>query len=101
MHTHMHILTPDRVSVRRAGGSWHTTYAPVPHYITSEMRSVFLEGYEYAAFDLRKADRVQIQVPPTPTFGWQSTFLAGTSRVILYFLLYQLAVCSLQFAVQI
>ncbi len=45
-----------------AGGDWHTTYASVPQYITSHLRSLFLETYEYAVFDLRRADRVQIQL---------------------------------------
>jgi alpha-glucosidase len=45
-----------------AGGSPYTSYASVPHYITSEMRSLFLENYEYCAFDLREEDRVQIEV---------------------------------------
>lgn len=50
----------------RAGGSWHSSYSPVPHYITSEMKSLFLEGYEYSVFDLREKDRVQIQVQVKP-----------------------------------
>lgn len=45
-----------------AGGSWSTSYACVPHYITSKLRSAFLDSYEYSVFDLRKEDRVQIQV---------------------------------------
>jgi sulfoquinovosidase len=45
-----------------AGGSPYTSGASVPHYITSEMRSLFLENYEYSAFDLREEDRVQIEV---------------------------------------
>jgi sulfoquinovosidase len=45
-----------------AGGRWYTSYASVPHYMTSEMRSLFLENYEYSAFDLREEDRVQIEV---------------------------------------
>jgi len=45
-----------------AGGSPYTSYASVPHYITSEMRSLFLENYEYSAFDLREEDRVQVEV---------------------------------------
>jgi len=32
----------------------------VPHYITSEARSFFLENYENSTFDLRKKDRVQV-----------------------------------------
>jgi sulfoquinovosidase len=45
-----------------AGGSPYTSGASVPHYITSEMRSLFLENYEYSAFDLREEDRVQVEV---------------------------------------
>jgi sulfoquinovosidase len=45
-----------------AGGSPYASYASVPHYITSEMRSLFLENYEYSSFDLREDDRVQIEV---------------------------------------
>jgi len=45
-----------------AGGSPYTSYASVPHYITSEMRSLFLENFEYSSFDLREEDRVQIEV---------------------------------------
>ncbi|KAA0025932.1 sulfoquinovosidase-like isoform X1 [Cucumis melo var. makuwa] len=46
----------------RAGGDWSTTYAPSPFYMTSKMRSLYLEGYEYSIFDLTKNDRVQIQI---------------------------------------
>ena len=45
-----------------AGGNPYTSYASVPHYITSEMRSLFLENYEYSSFDLREEDRVQVEV---------------------------------------
>ncbi|NOK63342.1 MAG: alpha-glucosidase [Chloroflexi bacterium AL-W] len=45
-----------------AGGAWHTSYAGVPHYITSQLRSLFLENYEYVVFDMRQPDRVQIQL---------------------------------------
>jgi alpha-glucosidase len=34
----------------------------VPHYVTTEMRSLFLENYEYSSFDLQKEDRVQVEV---------------------------------------
>ena len=45
-----------------AGGAWHTTYAAVPHYITSRLRSLFFENSEYMVFDLRKPDRVQVRL---------------------------------------
>ncbi|KAJ8537152.1 hypothetical protein K7X08_035553 [Anisodus acutangulus] len=46
----------------RAGGDWSTTYAPSPFYMTSKMRSIYLEGYDYSVFDLTKDDRIQIQL---------------------------------------
>ncbi|XP_015068243.1 uncharacterized protein LOC107012823 [Solanum pennellii] len=46
----------------RAGGDWSTTYAPSPFYMTSKMRSMYLEGYDYSVFDLTKDDRIQIQL---------------------------------------
>ncbi|CAA3029655.1 alpha-xylosidase 2 [Olea europaea subsp. europaea] len=46
----------------RAGGDESTTYAPSPFYMTSRMRSLYLEGYNYSVFDLTKDDSVQIQV---------------------------------------
>ncbi|CAL0322927.1 unnamed protein product [Lupinus luteus] len=46
----------------RAGGDWSTTYAPSPFYMTSKMRSLYLEGYDYTIFDLTRLDRVQIQI---------------------------------------
>ncbi|XP_050228603.2 uncharacterized protein LOC126677843 [Mercurialis annua] len=46
----------------RAGGDWSTTYAPSPFYMTSKMRSLYLEGYDYSIFDLTRHDRVQIQI---------------------------------------
>lgn len=45
-----------------AGGEWYSSYASVPHYITSESRSLFLENYEYSSFDLREPDKVQVEV---------------------------------------
>lgn len=43
-----------------SGGNPLTTYAAVPQYITSRMRSLFLENTQYTVFDLRTPDRVQI-----------------------------------------
>ena len=45
-----------------AGGAWHTSYAGVPHYITSKMRSLFLKNYEYSVFDMRLPDTVEVSV---------------------------------------
>jgi alpha-glucosidase len=45
-----------------AGGTWYTSYAVTPHYITSQMRSLFLENYEYAVFDMREDSFVQVKL---------------------------------------
>lgn len=57
----------------KSGGSAAATYAAVPQYITSRLRSLFLENVEYTVFDLRQADQVQI-----------STFASMISGRILY-----------------
>lgn len=44
-----------------AGGTPFTTYAPVPFYITSQMRAVLLQNSEYLVFDLERPERVQVQ----------------------------------------
>lgn len=48
--------------VAGAGGNAHTTYAPIPHYITSHLRSLALENSEYATFDFRDAHAVRVEV---------------------------------------
>ena len=45
-----------------AGGNEFTSYAPIPFYITSQMRSLGLENNAYTLFDFRKRDRVQVTV---------------------------------------
>ncbi|KAH7677316.1 Alpha-glucosidase protein [Dioscorea alata] len=64
----------------RSGGDWSTTYAPSPFYMTSKMRSLYLEGYCYSVFDLTKRDRVQIQIYEGSAEG---RILNGTSPVAL------------------
>jgi len=59
-----------------AGGKWHTSYAGVPHFISSRMRSLFLENYEYSVFDMRPADHLGFYVL-SPRM--QGQVLAGTS----------------------
>ena len=43
-----------------SGGKWHTSYAGVPHYMTSKMRSLFLETSEYSTFDMTQDNQVQV-----------------------------------------
>jgi len=62
--------------VAKAGGAWHTSYISIPHYITSKLHSLFLETYEYAVFDLRNPDRVQISLFSNKMKG---SLLAGNS----------------------
>jgi alpha-glucosidase len=45
-----------------SGGSWHSTYAAVPHFLTTALRSFHLEGHAYSIFDLRTPGRVQVEV---------------------------------------
>ena len=46
-----------------SGGSWYTTYAGVPHYITSQLAvTIFRRTMSTLIFDLRQDNRVQLQV---------------------------------------
>jgi alpha-glucosidase (family GH31 glycosyl hydrolase) len=44
-----------------SSGDWHTSYAPVPHYITNTKRSLFLENYEYSVFDMTQPGSVSVE----------------------------------------
>lgn len=46
----------------RGGGNPYVTEIPVPHYISTKLRSLFLENKEYSVFDLRYTDRVEIKL---------------------------------------
>jgi alpha-glucosidase len=51
-----------------SGGSFATTYAVVPQYLTSRDRGFFLESPEVSIFDLRAARRIRVQLfSPTLT----------------------------------
>jgi sulfoquinovosidase len=45
-----------------AGGNPYLTEAPAPHYITSQLRSLFLENKEYSVFDLRADNFVALKL---------------------------------------
>jgi len=46
-----------------SGGDWHTTYAPLPAYLTPEGRALILENTEYSAFDLQSnVDRIEVEL---------------------------------------
>lgn len=45
-----------------AGGNWHTTYAPVPHYVTSRNVSFHLSNTQYSVFDFSASDSISVEV---------------------------------------
>src|SRR5690625_4266206 len=45
-----------------AGGSWSHTYAPVPQYISSKMRSLYSENKEYQVFHFTNNNKAQLEV---------------------------------------
>ena len=47
---------------RNSGGNPYHTGKPAPYIMTSRVRSMFLENYEYSAFDMRKADAIEIKL---------------------------------------
>ena len=46
----------------KSGGDWYTSYAPIPYFISSRLRSFFLENTEYSVFDLTEPNKIQIEV---------------------------------------
>jgi sulfoquinovosidase len=43
-----------------AGGNEYTSYAPIPHYITTKNKSVFFENTTYSKFDLKDPNEVSV-----------------------------------------
>ena len=52
--------------LRGSGGSWHTTYTSIPHYVTSKARSVHLTDFSYGEFDFTDDDAVSVAYVPVP-----------------------------------
>jgi alpha-glucosidase len=50
------------VFAQGGGQNPYVTEAPAPHFITSRLRSLFLENTEYSVFDMRTADHLEIKV---------------------------------------
>ena len=44
------------------GGSPYVTECPAPHFISTRLRSLFLENLEYSTFDLRQSDQFDVKV---------------------------------------
>jgi alpha-glucosidase (family GH31 glycosyl hydrolase) len=52
-----------------SGGDHFTTYCSVPQFVSTDNRCVFLENSEYASFDLREPDRIQIRLNASTLTG--------------------------------
>lgn len=46
----------------RSGGNPYHTSMPAPHFISSRLRSMFLENFEYSEFDMRPAELISIKL---------------------------------------
>jgi len=57
------------IFVPGAAGDWSSTYTAVPQYITSRMRSLFLENDAISFFDLTDPDKVEIKLFDTRLRG--------------------------------
>ncbi|MFE8695926.1 alpha-glucosidase [Cytobacillus sp. FJAT-53684] len=53
-----------------AGGSWAHTYAPVPHFITSNLTSLYSENKEYQVFHLTDKKEAQLEVFSSHASGY-------------------------------
>lgn len=52
-----------------SAGTWYTTYTRVPHYITSELRSLYLHSLEYTEFDLTGKNTAAVTVDSRTIVG--------------------------------
>eukprot|EP00514_Thraustochytrium_sp_LLF1b_P011469 CAMPEP_0184541098 /NCGR_PEP_ID=MMETSP0199_2-20130426/1181_1 /TAXON_ID=1112570 /ORGANISM="Thraustochytrium sp., Strain LLF1b" /LENGTH=884 /DNA_ID=CAMNT_0026934805 /DNA_START=42 /DNA_END=2696 /DNA_ORIENTATION=- len=66
--------------LKHASGSWQTSYAPVPYFLTSDLRSVYLHNSAFSLFDFSKPDEITIEVNDTEAIG---TVLVGDSPLEL------------------
>lgn len=55
--------------VKGASGSWQNSYAPVPHYMTSSLNSVYLTSTDFSLFDFSKPGKVTIEVNASSISG--------------------------------
>ena len=46
----------------QAGGSWHHSNAPAPHFISTSRQSMFLEEHAYSAFDFTRPEETRISI---------------------------------------
>lgn len=64
-----------------AGGNWHTTYSPVPHYVSSYNTSLYLTNTQYAVFDFgalgNTSVTVKVVVAPKPPDAANATVPAA------------------------
>jgi alpha-glucosidase len=44
------------------GGDAYSSYAPIPQFITSRNRALYLTGHSYSVFDLRRPDRFEVRI---------------------------------------
>ncbi len=59
-----------------AAGEWHTSNAPAPWYLTTDLEALCLESYEYSVFDFSHSDRVEVTVFAASMTG--RVFAGGT-----------------------
>lgn len=56
------LSTAINIASKGSAGDWHTTYAPVPQFVSSLNRGFYLENYEPSVFDFTRANELQVEV---------------------------------------
>lgn len=46
----------------QAGGSWHHSNAPAPHFLSTSLQSIFLEEHAYSTFDFTNPDETRVAI---------------------------------------
>lgn len=53
-------LQPLSTVLGSSAGNFHTTYSAIPHFMTSSMQSIYLQGSDYAIFDFSQDKETRI-----------------------------------------
>jgi hypothetical protein len=48
--------------LHNAAGNWHTTYTSIPHFLTSDIRSMYLNDTRYMELDIGVHDKTRINI---------------------------------------
>ena len=71
----------------QGAGSWQTTYSAIPHYVTNQLHSMYINDSNFLVYDMTRLDRMSIEVVNsklTAGFLSETTFLDTIEQYTLF-----------------